>query len=186
MRWSNSRVGYGLVSIALHWLGAIGVIVMFAVGLSAEWAAEAGDRAKGDALMALHVALGISLFVILAARVLAHYAQPQPGAPEQARPLNLVRALTHHGLLLALMVLMMSGPLAIWSLAQPVDVWGVWSLPSPFRAENRGLHELAETLHGVGRYMLWVLVPLHLVGVLKHVIIDRDHVLARMLRVVRS
>lgn len=186
MRLVNTKAGYGFASIVLHWLSAIGVIALFAMGLNAEWTTEAGDRAGGAALMAIHIGLGAVLFVVLLARVVSHYAQTRPEEPRQAKAFNFISALTHHGMLAAIVILMVSGPLVIWSLGEPIRIFGVATLSSPFAESNRGLHELAEGAHGVGRYALWVLVPLHLAGVIKHILLDRDHVLSRMLRPVRE
>lgn len=175
MAMTNSESGYGLLSILLHWLAALGVIAMFALGLSAEWAGEAGDRAQRSALMGAHISLGVTLFLIFGARIAAHYGQKQPAPLPQAKPLNWIAVATHHLLLTAIVLLIVSGPLAVWSGGRDINVWGVFALPTPFAARHDGVHEAAEVLHGVGRYMLWVLVPLHVLGALKHLIFGKSH-----------
>jgi len=43
------------------------------------------------------------------------------------------------------------------------------------------VHEFAELLHAIGRWALIGAISLHVLGALKHVMIDRDGVLKRML-----
>lgn len=180
MQWVNTERGYGWLTIALHWIAAIGVVMMFAIGLRAEALEEAGDQASHRAAMAWHFSLGITLWLFLAARIAQHYLQKQPATPAQPRALNVIAWISHNGLLLAIALLIVSGPLMIWSNARAIQVWDWFALPSPFAERNRGLHELFETLHAIGRYMLWALVPLHILGALKHLLLDRDGVFSRI------
>ncbi|MDX2276720.1 MAG: cytochrome b/b6 domain-containing protein [Hyphomonadaceae bacterium] len=180
MQWTNSERGYGWLTIALHWIAAIGVVFMFAFGLQAEWLDEAGDEAGHRAFMAAHISLGITLFVFFLARIVQHYVQKQPAPVSQSALLNRVAWVTHNALLLAILLLIVSGPLMIWSNARAIQVWDWFALPSPFAERNRGLHELGEVMHAIGRYAIWVLVPLHVLAALKHLIFDRDGVFSRI------
>ena len=178
---STAPAKYSWLQVSLHWLAALGVVAMFAIGLAAESAGEAGDREARGALMGLHISLGVTLFLIFAARIVAHYTTTQPAPAPQPRLLQIVSKATHHLLLLAIILLIISGPMAVWSRGAPINVWDAFALPSPFAERNDTVHETAETIHAIGRFMLWVLVPLHVLGALKHVVFDRDGVFSRML-----
>jgi cytochrome b561 len=179
--WTNTKSGYGLITISLHWIAVIGIAVMFLIGWRADELGEAGDRAGRIEAMGWHIAIGSVLALILIARIAQHYLQKQPVPPAQPRALNIISSLTHNLLLLAILILIVSGPMAIWSNGGSVKFAGMWPIPGPFAEKNEGLHELFEQAHAVGRYALYVLIPLHLLGVLKHVFIDKDGVLMRML-----
>ena len=181
MQWTNTKNGYGWLSIGLHWLAAIAVVVMLVTGFQADFAGDAGDRATRSALMGLHISFGASVALILLARVFASYAQPRPTPPEQAPTLKFLSSATHQVLLLAILIQVISGPLAVWSGGRPINVFDVLSIPSPFAERNQGVHELAELLHAIGRWTLVSAISLHVLGALKHAIIDRDGVLKRML-----
>ncbi|MEZ5958290.1 MAG: cytochrome b [Hyphomonadaceae bacterium] len=181
MQWTNTKNGYGGLSIALHWLAAIAIVVMLVTGFQADFAGDAGDRAKRAALMGLHISFGAAVALILLARVFASYAQPRPSAPEQAPVLKFLSNATHQVLLLAILVQVISGPLAVWSGGRPINVFDVFSIPSPFAERNQGVHELAELLHAIGRWTMVGALALHVLGALKHAIIDRDSVMKRML-----
>mgnify|MGYP002777135542 CR=1 FL=1 len=174
MQWTNTKDGYGWLSITLHWLAALAVFFMLATGFAADFAADAGDRARRAEVMGWHIGLGAIFFFILLARVIAHYTQPEPAPPKQASWLMMLAAATHHLLLAAIIVQIISGPLAIWSGARAIDVFGWFAIPSPFSVRNDGVHELAETLHAIGRWALVALIGLHIAGAIKHVLMDED------------
>lgn len=181
MQWTNSKAGYGWLAIGLHWLAAIAVIVMLVTGFQAGFAGDAGDRAARSALMGLHISFGASVALLLLARVISSYVQPRPAPPEQAPFLKFLSSATHQVLLLAILLQVISGPLAVWSGGRAINVFDLFALPSPFAERNQGIHEIAETLHAIGRWALVGAISLHVLGALKHVMIDRDGVLRRML-----
>ena len=181
MQWINSKNGYGWLSIALHWLAAIIVIALLVSGFRADFAGEAGDRAARSALMGLHVGIGGAFALVLLARVFASYAQPRPTPPEQTPILKFLSSATHQVLLIAILIQVISGPLAIWSGGRAINVFDLFSIPSPFAERNQGVHEFAELLHAIGRWAIVGALSLHVLGALKHALIDRDGVLKRML-----
>lgn len=181
MALTNTRDMYGWLSIILHWAAVIGVIAMFATGLQADWAEEAGDRAARAAFMGLHISTGATFFLIFAARIAAHYAQTQPAPPPQPGWLNTIATGVQHLLLLAILIQIISGPLAVWSGGRAIGVFDLLSIPSPFAERNDAVHEAAEVAHAVGRFTMFALIPLHVLGALKHFVIDKDGALERML-----
>lgn len=180
MTWTNTQERYGWLTIALHWIAAIGVIAMFATGFQAYLAGEAGDRAARGAAMGLHISIGGTLFAFFAARIILNYTQPRPEKPKQAAWLNRVANATQHLLLVALAVQIISGPLAVWSGGRAINIFDVVSLASPM-GRNEALHEFAELAHAVGRITILVLLPLHVLGALKHLVLDRDGAFTRIL-----
>lgn len=180
--WGNTRERYGWAAIILHWIAAAGVIAMLYTGISAGLAGDAGDRATRSAFMGAHVAIGATLFAFFAARIALHYAQPQPVKPAQGKWLNLIASATQHLLLIGLLIQIVSGPLAVWSGARAINIGELLSIPSPFSERNDAVHEAAEQAHYVGRLIIFVILPLHIMGALKHLMIDRDGVFSRMLR----
>lgn len=181
MQWINDTRGYGWLSIILHWLAAIAIIAMFVTGFRADMAGDAGDRELRAAMMGAHISLGASVALLLLARVFASYAQPRPAAPDQAPPFKLLAIGAHQLLLLAILIQVISGPLAVWSGGRAINVFDLFSIPTPFAERNEGVHELAEIMHAIGRWALFVLISVHVLGALKHALIDRDGIMRRML-----
>jgi cytochrome b561 len=181
MQWINTRQTYGWLSIILHWLAAAAVIYLLWLGFNMDAAEEAHNRALHHSIEELHISVGMTVILLLAARVIASYAQPRPEAPEQSAPLKLVSVATHQVLLILIVLQIVTGPLMEWASAHPIQVWDWFAIPSPFAERNHGLHEAMEFVHKNTRWVFVVLIALHTLGALKHAMIDRDGVFRRML-----
>ncbi|KAF0171112.1 MAG: cytochrome b [Hyphomonadaceae bacterium] len=178
MQLANTKAGYGWASVALHWLAAIAIVAMFLIGEQFE------DLPRGPektALMSLHIGLGVLVAPLLLARVAARFVQVKPEPLPQHRLLALLSTAAHVGLALAIVVLVISGPLTVLSGGRALNVFGWFQIPSPM-ARNQELHEIAETVHVVTVKVMFALVVVHVLGVVKHLVLDRDKTLLRMLR----
>lgn len=179
----NTKVAYGWAAIALHWISAVGVVALYLLGERME---EAPDRAAKVAAQGLHVSVGVLLLTFLVARLAWSASQPHPRSLERNRWLRRAGTAVHVLFLLMIAVLVVTGPLAVWSTGRPIQVFDLFSLPSPFPARIDWLHELGEDVHGAATKLFWPLIVLHVGGALKHLVIDRDATLQRMLWVRRS
>ena len=175
---SNTRAGYGWAAIALHWISAIGILWLLWQGRGIEGAA--GQNAHMAAVL-LHNSIGAVFFTFIAARVISSATQMRPDALGANVWLNRLSVFVHVALLLNIVVLIVSGPLAAWSFGNPIGVFGWFAIPGPFAQRNMAVHNIAETIHGAAQYPLIALLVLHVLGALKHVVIDRDGTVMRML-----
>lgn len=178
MTLTNTRAGYGWAAIWLHWISAVGVVALYLLGERME---EAPDRAAKIAAQDLHVSVGVLLFTFLAARLLWSASQPEPEPLEKNRWLRLAAKAVQGLFMLMILVLILTGPLAVWSTTRPLQVFDLFAIPSPFPARVPWLHEVAEEVHGAASKLFWPLIVLHVGGALKHLIIDRDRTVQRML-----
>jgi cytochrome b561 len=183
MNLGNSRTGYGWAAIALHWISAGGVLALYLLGERME---EASGRTAKLAAQDLHVSVGVLLFTFLAARLLWSASQPRPRPLERSRWFRLAAGTVQTLFLLMIAVLLVTGPLAIWSAAQAIEVFDLFAIPSPFATRVDWLHEAVEEIHGAATKLFWPLIALHVAGALKHLVIDRDGTLQRMLWVKRA
>lgn len=181
MQLMNTKDGYGWIAIVLHWVAAAAVIAMLVIGFRADMLGDAGDRAGRSELMGWHLGLGAIFLLVLLARVISSWVQIKPVPIEQAKPLMALAAVTHQLLLIAILIQIVSGPLAVWSGGRAIEVFDLFSIASPFAERSEGAHESAELLHAVGRWGFIVLISLHVLGVLKHQLIDKRDLLRRML-----
>lgn len=179
----NSRTAYGWAAISLHWISAIGVTALCLLGERME---EAADRASKAAAQDLHVSVGVLLISFLVARLLWSASQPAPAPLERSRWLRLLARVVQGLFLLMIAILVVTGPLAIWSTERPIEVLSMFSVPSPFPTRVVWLHEAAEEVHGAATKLFWPLIALHVAGALKHLVIDRDGTVRRMLWVSRA
>ncbi|TBU96217.1 cytochrome b [Phytopseudomonas dryadis] len=178
MQWRNTSLRYGFVSISLHWLVAIAVFGLFAlgywmVGLSyySTWYQTAPN---------IHKSVGILLFMVMLARLLWRWISPPPPAlPEHGRLTRVASKLGHAFLYLGLFVLMISGYLISTADGRGISVFGLFEVP----ASVTGIPSQGDVAGLVHEYLAWALVifaGVHGLAALKHHFIDRDRTLVRM------
>jgi len=177
MQFSNSKTAYGWVAIALHWISVVGIFMLY---FSGDEAGEALTREAKIPLMQYHISLGACFFLFLASRVIWSFTQPKPVSLSPSK-LDIVAKGVQHLFLAMIALLIISGPLAVWSNAYPIGVFDWFSIPSPFSVKNESAHEIAEAIHTNVRKIFWPLLILHLLGVAKSLVITKDRTLQRML-----
>ena len=167
---------YTRTAIALHWMMALAILAMLAVGSTMTSLPLSPQRLK---LYNWHKWAGICILVLAAVRLLWRLAHPPPVA--LAAPLWQVRAAvcTHA----ALYALFFAVPLVGWAYSSaagfPVVVFGVLPLPD-WVAVDRELAEAIKPWHRGLAYALAALAVLHVAAALKHQFLDRDRLLRRM------
>ena len=178
---SASASRYHPVSVLLHWVLGLALIGLFAVGLYMTDLPFSPQRLK---LYNWHKWAGVTLLALSALRLvwrLTHRPPPLPPAVEAAMPRwqKLAHHATHHGLYL----LFFAVPLLGWAYSSaagvPIVLFGVLPLPD-FVPVSEELAGLIKPLHKWSAFAMMALVLLHVAGALKHQLIDRDGLLARM------
>ena len=166
----SSPSGYNRLSVITHWLAAISVIALFFT--------HEGPR---DSLaFQFHVAGGAVIGLFLIWRTFHRVARGFPEKPQQHVLLNLLSTIVLWGLILAVIVLVITGYLLPWTIGRPIDFGGVLSIPSPFQP-MRGMHEFMEQAHDIAGHIIVPLVLLHVAGALKHWLFDKGDKKRRML-----
>lgn len=169
---------YTGTAIALHWLMAAGLLGAFSLGVYMQDLPFSPDKLK---LYAWHKWAGVTLFLLALFRLAWRAGHPPPALPD-SMPIVLQRAAgLLHG---SLYLLMLAIPLSGWlmSSAKGVStVWfGVFPLPD-LVGKDKALGDLLGALHRTLNLTLVTLVAAHVVAALKHRLIDRDDIMARML-----
>jgi len=80
----------------------------------------------------------------------------------------------HRLLLVVLLVMVLTGPLYLFTEGEGMDVfgWFTFYIPLPL---GETVHEAVETVHKfLGQYLLPILVGLHVLAAAKHWLIDRE------------
>ncbi|WP_434996608.1 cytochrome b [Pectobacterium brasiliense] len=179
MLWRNTSSRYGHISILLHWIAALTVYGMFALGL---WMVTLGyyniwyHRAPE-----IHKAIGVLFFAILIFRVVWRFISPPPPPLKSYSTLTRVSAtLAHIALYVILFAILISGYLISTAEGHSISVFGWFSVP----AIVSGLTDQADIAGDVHLYLAWAVVALsalHSFAALKHHFIDGDNTLKRML-----
>ena len=170
MKSSNTR--YGSVAIAIHWLTAIIILMLFATGLLA---AGQADPAAKLALVRFHVPLGTAVLVLTLLRIVWWWlADRRPALPaDEPRWQQITAKAVHAALYLVILLLASSGVATlVLSGALPAIIGGT-TLPDLETV-------LPRMVHGVASKVMLGLLALHIGAALYHQFIRRDHLLARM------
>jgi len=183
MQVRNTTTRWGAVSKGLHWLVVLLVIGQFVLANLAD-GLPLGMAKLG--MLARHKSVGLTILALALLRLLWRSTQPTPLLPRSTPPLQRRLAQGTHVLLYGLLLAM---PLSGWLMSSaknyPVSWFGLFQLPdlvAPSESAYRALHGAHETLAG----LLVLTALLHLLGALKHHLLDRDTVLRRMLPFVRG
>jgi cytochrome b561 len=177
--WRNSPQHFGLISILLHWLMALAIYGMFALGL---WMVGLGyyDNWYHSA-PEIHKSIGILLFAALLLRLMWRVFSPPP-APlsSYSTPVRLAAIAAHWLLYSLLLAILVSGYLISTADGKPVSLFGWFDVP----ALVAGAAEQADMAGDIHLWLAWAVVVLsllHGLAALKHHFIDRDITLQRML-----
>lgn len=178
LQWRNSGQRYGLVAQGFHWLIVILVVVQYQLGRLAEDLPLGMEKLI---LMSRHKSLGVTILLLVLARLAWRLANPQPQAPVGLHPaLRILSKFAHVLLYLLLLALPLTGWLASSAANSPVSWWGWMTLPD-LVAPDKARFELLGTAHQFLTRMLIVIVAIHAVAALIHHFVFRDDVLRRML-----
>lgn len=171
-----AAIRYTLTAQALHWLTALFILAILPVAWVMISLPEGPDRAL---MFVVHRSLGITILVLIAARLAWRAANPPPPMPGgTSRALEWVGRLTHW-LLYGLLILMpVTGYLQSGN-GKPVSYFGLFNLPG--FPKNKAVDDVAETLHLAGQWGIYALIGLHLLATVWHMAIRRDGLLNRMM-----
>lgn len=179
MQWRNSNERFGWIAVSLHWLVALTVCSLFAVGwwmTELDYYDEWYQRAPW-----WHKSVGIVLFFVLCFRVYRRLVDPAPKSLSSHKPWEVKTAKVIHVLLYGLLlVIALSGYLISTADGRAISVFGWFSVPASitFIPDQE---EVAGAIHFYVAVVLMSLVSLHALAGLKHHFLDKDRTLLRML-----
>lgn len=175
----NTRSSFGLMAISLHWLTAMTVLGLFALGL---WMVDLTyyDPWYRSAPW-IHKSIGVLLFAALLLRLSWHRLNPRPEplsthSPWERRAAGVVQVLLY----VLLAAVMISGYLISTADGRAVDVFDWFSVPATVTGLDNQ-EDLAGDVHLALAIVLVSLALVHALAALKHHFLDRDPTLKRML-----
>lgn len=182
MSTAPATTKYTLLMRILHWLIALFILGMIAVGWYMTGLAE--EDPNRDTIYALHKSFGITVLGLVIIRLLTRFFSPIPELPrELAWWEKAITKIVHfllYGLMLAVPIsgIVMMDYLGIF----PLEWFGI-EVPG-FIEDNFEKFEQVNDIHEILAYTLLGLIVLHLLGSLKHRFLDKNKdtdVLKRMI-----
>lgn len=156
---------YSATGTINHWVTALLVVVMLALGFAA---AGAPSEAIEHYIMEIHIGLGFFVLIFIVWRVLFRLYE---GFPETAGETGVERwgaYVAHRTILSLLLVQVVTGPLYLFTENECMDVFGWFSVCLPLESLSI-IHEPTEWVHvNVGIYALPIILVLHFIGAIRH------------------
>jgi cytochrome b561 len=168
---------YSATAIALHWVMALAILGNFCLGL---YMTDLGMSLLRLKLYNYHKWTGATILALAALRLLWRLTHRPPAELPAPKWQHTAASVTHW----ALYGLFFAVPLVGWAYSSaagfPIVVFGVLPLPD-LVAKNHDLAEAIKPWHAALAWVLMGLVCLHVAAVFKHMVIDRDGLVRRMM-----
>ena len=180
---------YNGLAMALHWLVAALILVNIVAGLVAQ---SKGKDPSAQGIIDIHKSIGLTILGLVVLRLLWRWARTPPAFPRAYAPWERKAAHAAHWALYALMFLLpLTGYIhdSAWKAAptHPIMLYGLVEFPrlafvkALDPSTKEAVHSGFAAAHLYLGYLLYLMLGLHLLGVVKHQAIDREPELQRML-----
>lgn len=180
----DSRSGYGLVTIALHWVCAPLIIFLFGLGVymrGLDYYSPWYHRGPE-----LHIALGLLVFMLMALRLVWRKKNQDPNPIPTISKSNLAAAKAVKILLyVCVFVICISGYLITTAEGSGANFFGMFSVPATLELSADNIDRMG----AIHKYVAWGLmgiVILHAAAALFHHFVKRDKTLVQMLKPVQK
>lgn len=174
--WSDMKTGYGWVSIILHWVVATIIIILWSIG---DWM-QGIPEGESNPLIGLHISIAASTWILIWARIVWRLKSAHPHLVGQSNIAHTTAKWLHYTLLGAIALMLISGPVMVWSGGWPIEIFGWVSIPSPIGGIV-WLNKAAASVHDFCADVIIVTVLLHICGAFKHLMFNDDETFIRML-----
>ncbi|KFZ30841.1 cytochrome B561 [Pseudidiomarina salinarum] len=149
---------YSGLSRINHWLGLIFVVIMMTLGYMMFFAT---DRAAGNYAETAHIGIGFFAFWFILWRTVYRLRQGFPKT-HSSKLKNAVARSIHYLILLILIVLILTGPLYLFTENEALTVFNWFSINLDLTA-LAAIHEPVEEIHKLaGIYILPILLIVHI------------------------
>lgn len=156
---------YSSISTINHWVTALLVVAMLTLGLAAGMAPT--DDIE-DYVLGVHISLGFFALIFIAWRVVYRLYEGFPENIEKTAAERWAAYIAHRAILILLAVMVVTGPLYLFTENECMNVFGWFSVCLPLESLSI-IHEPAELAHVVtGIYILPALLVLHFIGAVRH------------------
>lgn len=178
-------MSYSRVAIALHWIIALCILGQIALGWQLH---DVPDGPARYGAFQLHKSIGISILLLSVGRLAWRFLHPAPPEETMPRWQRIASAGVHWGLYAIMIGLPVTGWIMVSTskLPIPTRLFGVVPWPaipglSNLEPANKAFwNSFSNGGHTALAYITVALLALHLGAVLKHQLIDKDRVFARM------
>jgi len=189
---------YNNIAILLHWLIGIAIIFMLILGIfMTDIPKEAPKQSSFDLFnfgiyswevekaksprsfyFELHKSIGVTLLVLIFIRIFWRFTHKPPALLPSMKPWEKrLATAAHHGLYFLMVLIPVTGILMSVGSKYGVKWFGIKILPG---IDSKPMRELFYEFHEIFGQLLLLILVFHILGALKHSIVDKDGTLRRM------
>ncbi|MEX1197588.1 MAG: cytochrome b/b6 domain-containing protein [Pseudohongiellaceae bacterium] len=174
----NNINRYSGISTINHWVTALLIVVMIALGYTV---AAAPSDAIEDYVLGVHISLGFFVFLFVVWRVAFRLYEGFPQTIGESALERWAAYLVHRTILILLALQVLTGPMYLFTENECMNVFGWFSVCIPLGSLSI-IHEGMEWMHIMtGFYLLPALLLLHVVGGIRHFVMrDKQETPAEM------
>lgn len=176
MMIKNSEQRFGIITILFHWLMAILIIGLLALGVYMTRIPISATKLK---LYGLHKEFGVLALFLVFIRIVWRIININPSLSSLPRWERIAARAMHYLFYLLMFAVPISGWLLTSSAGLPVSFFGLFILPDVVAANDSSL-QLYIAIHKWLAYGLMVAITGHIAAALKHHFINKDDILRRM------
>lgn len=176
----DTGTNYDRVAITLHWLTALLVVLLFALGQSWGWF----PRPTRHLVVVTHMSLGIILTLVVLARLSWRFIFRDHVASLETGWLRIASTSVHYLLYGLLVIQAVLGFLSRWEGNEAMSFFGL-QIHSPFVGSGKGVADQIQDIHNWVGWAIIILALGHAMAALYHYYVLRDRVLGRMLPAAR-
>lgn len=169
---------YTRTAVVLHWLIGVALLAEIAFGFLLDDIAPRGTPARAVTIN-LHKSIGLVLLALIVLRLLWRVLHPPPPFPSSMPAPKRIAARSMHLLLYACMIAVpLTGYIGSNFSRHGVKFFGL--LLPPWGPDLPRVYAVFNTLHDASSWLFCALLAIHVLAALKHALVDRDGVFARM------
>jgi len=178
LRQLNLSNRYTKTAMSLHWLMAVLLVGLFAIGVYMHELPLSPWKLQ---VYSWHKWAGVTAFILVLVRLIWRFTHRPPPLPINTSRFAELAAHTGHALLYILMIAI---PLTGWLMSSAKGIQTVYFgiIPIPdLLAKNKELGNLLREVHEILNFILAAIVVGHTGAAIKHHLVNKDDVLTRML-----
>lgn len=170
---------YSLSMRIMHWTVSVMIITLLCVGTYMT------DLPYGDEklqIYTMHKSFGLITFILILIRIAARLSSDVPALPSAIKPMEAKIASWTVALFYLCMVLMpLSGYIMSMAGGRGINFLGTGHMVPDLIGIYPDFANIAGRAHGVVAVVLTSLIALHIIGAIKHLVIDKMNLFKRMI-----
>ncbi len=171
---SGFAATYDTTTIYFHWLTVFLVIMLWVIGMTADWVPRGPQR---QVVWSVHVILGFVTTLVVLARILWRSAFGRTPPPANTGFLHVASEAMHYLLFALLLTVLVTG--VVNASYRGFNIFDIWQMPQ-FGMGDRATRRNLKEWHELSAHAMMIVAAIHAAAALVHQLLWRDRLIDRM------